>query len=149
MAFDPALPINHAKIVAAELRSQFNGVVDLIQTIPVGPAGPQVPPGTSVSGAVVDGVTTVPAGGAATAGASFDGAIVRFTFGLPRGDVGETGATGGAGPQGIQGEVGPQGPAFTSFNVASTATLEPGQPATAAAFFDGASVRFTFGPAQQ
>jgi hypothetical protein len=146
MAFDPALPINHAKIVAAELRSQFNGVVDLIQTIPVGPAGPQVPPGTSVSGAVVDAVTTVPAGGAATAGASFDGANVRFTFGLPQG---EAGATGGAGPQGIQGEVGPQGPAFTSFNVASTATLEPGQPATAAAFFDGASVRFTFGPAQQ
>lgn len=91
---------------------------------------------------MVDGVTTVPAGGAATAGASFDGADVRFTFGLPRGDVGETGAPG---PQGIQGEVGPVGPPFTSFVVDGVTTLDPAQPATVTAVFDGTNVRLAFG----
>ncbi|HEV7402969.1 MAG TPA: hypothetical protein VGO11_08590 [Chthoniobacteraceae bacterium] len=125
MPFDPVIPPNGAPTSSAVMRSQLTGLLDLIQTIPVGPAGPPGPPGISVSGAVVDGVTTVPAGGAATAGTSFDGANVRFTFGLPRGEVGETGAPGGPGPQGIQGEVGPPGPPFTSFNVASTTTLDP------------------------
>ncbi len=142
MPFDPTLPTEHTLADAAQMRAQFNGVVDLIQSIPQGPQGVPGPAGASVAGAVVDGVSTVDAGGAATASASFDGLNVRFLFGIPRGDGG---ATGGPGAQGIQGDVGPQGPAFTSFNVASTMTLDPAQLATAAAFFDGASVRFNFG----
>jgi hypothetical protein len=148
MAFDPSLPVNHSKIVAAELRAQFNGIVDLIQTIPQGPQGVPGPPGTSVTGAVVDGVSSLNPGEPATASASFDGALVHFSFGLTRGNDGTAGATGGQGPQGIQGiqgDVGPQGPMFTSFNVNSTTTLDPGQPASVQTFFDGASIRFNFG----
>ena len=40
MAFDSTKPINGSQIVAAELRSQFNGLKDLIDIIPVGPQGP-------------------------------------------------------------------------------------------------------------
>jgi hypothetical protein len=73
MPYDPNFPTSLTVATAAQMRAQLNGIVDLIQTIPQGPQGVPGPPGTSLSGAVVDGVTTVPAGGAATAGASFDG----------------------------------------------------------------------------
>src|SRR5258708_784927 len=85
MAFDPSLPVNHSKIVAAELRSQFNGIVDLIQTIPQGPQGEPGPAGTSVTGAVVDGVSGLNPGEPATASASFAGGTVHFSFAIPRG----------------------------------------------------------------
>ena len=59
-----------------------------------GPTGAQGPP---FANAVVDGVTTLPAGSAATVTVSFDGTTVHFTFGIPEGG------------QGLQGEVGPPG----------------------------------------
>ena len=39
MPFDPSLPTEHTIADAAQMRAQFNGVVDLIQTIPQGPQG--------------------------------------------------------------------------------------------------------------
>jgi hypothetical protein len=151
MPFDPTLPIELTAADAVQMRAQFNGLFDLIQTIPVGPQGPQGvpgPAGTSVTGAVVDGVSTVNPGNPATASASFDGALVHFSFGLPQGNDGTPGAAGAQGPQGIQGlqgEVGPQGPAFTNFAVEATNTLAAGTPATVTLSNDGTSARFTFG----
>lgn len=95
-----------------------------------------------------DSVSSLNPGEPATATASFDGALVHFTFGLTRGNDGTPGPAGGQGPQGIQGiqgDVGPRGPMFTNFNVNSTTTLEPSQPATVQTFFDSASIRFNFG----
>jgi hypothetical protein len=43
---------------------------------------------------VVDSVNTLPPGGPATVGVSFDGSNVRFTFGIPQGNDGPTGAAG-------------------------------------------------------
>lgn len=40
MAFDPEKPINDSLVKAEELRANFNGLRDLIDTIPVGPQGP-------------------------------------------------------------------------------------------------------------
>jgi hypothetical protein len=64
---------------------------------------------------------------------------VRLAFGIPRGQPGNEG------PQGITGATGAAGPAFTSFVVDSVNTLPPGNQATVTTFFDGTSVRFTFG----
>jgi hypothetical protein len=78
-----------------------------------GPQGPQGPQGFPFGSTVVDGVNTLAPGEPATAGTSFDGANVHFTFGLPRGATGEAGAQGSQGPQGDvgpQGTEGPQGP---------------------------------------
>lgn len=33
MAFDPALPADHAEIIAAELRGQFTGLADLLAAL--------------------------------------------------------------------------------------------------------------------
>lgn len=65
----------------------------------LGPTGPQGPPFAT---AIVDGVSTLPAGSAATVSVSFDGNNVHFTFGIPEG---QTGGTGGPGEQGPPGEV--------------------------------------------
>ncbi len=56
-----------------------------------GPIGPQGPP---FAQAVVDGVTTLPAGSNASVTVSFDGTNVRFNFEIPQGNDGATGATG-------------------------------------------------------
>jgi hypothetical protein len=45
MPYDPTLPADGTKAVAAQMRAQFNALNDLIQSIPVGPAGPQGDPG--------------------------------------------------------------------------------------------------------
>jgi hypothetical protein len=137
MAYDPLLPANHAPVVSAELRGQFNGLFDLIQTIPVGPAGP-----AGVNAAVVDGVTTGNAGDSAGATVGLTSGTLHFSFNIPRGDVGATGATGGVG---ATGGTGPVGPAFTSFVVDSVTTLDPAQPATVTAVFDGTNVKLAFG----
>lgn len=50
--------------------------------------GPQGPP---FANAVIDSVTTLPAGSTATVSVMFDGANVRFTFGLPAGADGTPG----------------------------------------------------------
>lgn len=145
MAYNPLLPADDSDAVAAEMRAQFAGVVDLIQTIPQGPQGVPGPAGTSVTGAVVDSVSTAGPLDPAGATASFDGANVRFTFTIPRGQDGLQGLQGIQGIQGIQGDVGPQGPMFTNFTVNSTTTLDPSQPASVGTFFDGSSIRFNFG----
>ncbi len=148
MPYDPNFPTSLTVATAAQMRTQLQGIVDLIQTIPVGPAGPQGVPGTSVSGAVVDGVTTGNPGTPAAASAAFDGANVHFSFSIPRGEVGAQGATGNAGADGgigPTGATGAVGPAFTSFVVDGVTTLDPAQPATVTAGFDGTNVRLAFG----
>ena len=40
MAFDSSKPVDGTRIVAAELRSQFNGLNDKIDAVPAGPPGP-------------------------------------------------------------------------------------------------------------
>jgi hypothetical protein len=59
-----------------------------------GGPGPQGPP---FAQAVVDGVTTLDPGQAATVQTSFDGSNVRFTFGIPRGSDGSNGSDGAPG----------------------------------------------------
>ncbi len=127
MPYDPTLPLNNAQVQAQVLRGQFTGLKDLIDTIPVGPPGQNGSDGTSVTGAVVDGTTTLNPGDAAQAGVSWDGANVRFTFGIPRGQDGVS------------------SPPITSFIVDGVSTLNPGEPATVQTSFNGASVGFLFG----
>jgi hypothetical protein len=105
----------------------------------VGPAGP------AFAQAVVDSVTTLNPGDAATVGVSFDGTNVRFTFGIPRGNDGSQGQPGNNGSDGGQGPQGAQGPPFAQAVVDSVTTLDPGQQATVQTSFDGSNVRFTFG----
>jgi hypothetical protein len=101
-----------------------------------GATGPVGPPFTSF---VVESVATLDPALPATVTAVFDGTNVRLAFGIPRGQQGIEGT------QGITGATGATGPAFTSFVVDPVNTLPPGQPATVQTFFDGTSVRFTFG----
>ena len=105
----------------------------------VGPAGP------AFAQAVVDSVTTLNPGDAATVGVSFDGTNVRFTFGIPRGNDGSPGQPGSSGNDGGQGPQGVQGPPFAQAVVDSVTTLDPGQQATVQTNFDGSNVRFQFG----
>ena len=103
--------------------------------IPRGNDGSNGADGTSVSGAVIDGVTSLDPNQGATANVNFDtgGQILHFSFGIPRGQTGDPGPPG------------PQGPAFGNAVVDSVSTLDPGQPASAQAWFDGNVVHFTFG----
>src|SRR4051812_35785324 len=108
MPYHPTLPANSTRIIAAELRGQFNGLFDLIQTIPVGPQGPDGPPFTNFS---IGSVTTLAPGSMASASTVFDGTNVLISFNLPRGDTGTPGLNGN------DGAVGPIGPPFTNFVV--------------------------------
>ena len=67
-----------------------------------GPQGAQGPP---FAQAVVDGVTTLDPGQAATVQTSFDGSNVRFQFGIPRGNDGSNGSNGSDGAPGPPGEI--------------------------------------------
>ena len=58
--------------------------------------------GPPISSGTVDGVSTLNPGEPATVAISFDGATMHFTFGIPRGAVGEQGIQGIAG---LMGEV--------------------------------------------
>lgn len=122
MAYDPDLPANGSQIIAAELRSQFEGLKTLIDEIPAGPQGeagptgeqgpqgepgPAGPTGPPFADAVVDSVTTGTPGSSASVGVFFDGTSVHFTFEIPQGVPGEAGPTG---PPGETGPEGPQGP---------------------------------------
>lgn len=127
MPFDPALPANGSPLVSAEMRTQLNGLKDLIDAIPAGPPGQNGSDGISVTGAIIDGTNTLNPGDAAQASVSWDGANVRFTFGIPRGQDGVS------------------SPPITSFIVDGVTTLNPGDPATANASFDGSAVRLLFG----
>ena len=73
------------------------GVLHLTFGIPQGVDGAQGnegPPGPPFANAVVDGVTTVPAGTPANVGVSFDGTDVHFSFDIPQGEPGEQGPAG-------------------------------------------------------
>lgn len=143
MAYNPLLPVDDSVIEAPELRGQFSGLFDLIQTIPVGPTGP-----AGVNAAVIDGVTTGNAGDNATATVGLTAQTLHFSFSIPRGDVGAQGTTGNTGADGgvgATGATGAVGPAFTSFVVESVTTLDPAQAATVTAVFDGTNVRLAFG----
>ena len=73
------------------------GVLHFSFGIPQGTEGPQGGDGAQgppFANAVVDGVTTVPAGTPANVGVSFDGTDVHFSFDLPQGDPGEQGPAG-------------------------------------------------------
>jgi hypothetical protein len=59
-----------------------------------GEAGPLGPPGPPFADAVVDGVTTLPAGDPAAVSVSFDGSLVHFTFSIPSGAEGAQGPPG-------------------------------------------------------
>jgi hypothetical protein len=73
--------------------------------IPQGQEGPMGQQGPPFSQAVVDSVTTLNPGDAATVGVSLDGTNVRFTFGIPRGSDGSNGSNGSDGAQGPPGEI--------------------------------------------
>lgn len=139
MPFDPTLPAANSPNSSAQMRAQLNGLKALIVAVPAGPPGPpgqNGSDGTSVTGAVMDGVNTLNPGDAAQASVSWDGANVRFTFGIPRGT---------AGSNGTNGSDGAPGPPFTNFIVDGVNTLNPTDPATVQTNFDGSQVRFTFG----
>ena len=108
MPYDPSYPPTNALIESAPLRTQFQGIVDLISSIPQGPQGPPGqngsdgapgPQGPAFANAVVDGVSTLPPGSNAGVSVSFDGTNVHFTFDIPQG------ADGAPGTQGPPGEV--------------------------------------------
>ena len=64
---------------------------------PPGESGAQGPP---FAQAIVDGVSTLNPGEAASVGVNFDGSNVRFTFAIPRGNDGSNGSDGAQGPPG-------------------------------------------------
>ena len=68
----------------------------------------------------MDAVNTLNPGEPATVSSTFDGNTVHFTFGIPRGNMGDQGPSG---PQGSQGEQGPTGPQGAPGEV-STAQLD-------------------------
>ena len=99
--FDPTLPLTSANVTSAELRSQFNGLKDLIDAI------------QSIGSATVDAVNTVPPGDPANVSVSVIGSTLHFTFDVPAGQPGADGAEGppgSAGGDGMPGEPGPEGP---------------------------------------
>lgn len=83
--------------LAGASASVSNGVIHFAFDIPRGADGaPGLDgqpgtPGTIIQGAVVDSVTTLDPGQAATASVFFDGALLRFSFGIPRGADGPPG----------------------------------------------------------
>ena len=91
MAFDPTKPANATKIVAAELRSQFNGLKTLIDAIPAGPAGPAGPVGPAFSNIQIGSVTTGTPGSPAGAQVNVFGSNVELSFTIPAGDTGAPG----------------------------------------------------------
>ena len=107
MPYDPNFPSSHEELTSPAFRGQFNALNDKIDAVPVGPQGPQGPP---FANAIVDGVSTLNPGEAATVTTGFDGANVHFNFGIPRGVTGADGPPGTQGPQGSDGPQGPQGP---------------------------------------
>ena len=104
MPYDPNLPQAGTEIDAVQMRSQLNGLKDLIDAM------------ASVNAAVVDGTNTLPAGSPAQASVSVIGSTLHFTFEIPQGTDGTNGSNGSDGAMGPQGNpgsdgaIGPQGP---------------------------------------
>ena len=106
MPFDPSKPADHSPLVAAEMRSQLNGLKTLIDAIP------------GITAAVVDSVTTVGPGESATVTVSVIGTVLHMSLALPEGQPG------------LQGVAGLQGPPFANAVIDSVITLNPGEPAS-------------------
>ena len=103
------LPPGSPAVVSVSI---LNGVLKLTFDIPQGLEG--LPgqtgiPGPAFAQAVVDAVTTLNPGEAATVGVGFDGVLVHFSFGIPRGETGQPGQQGAQGNDGSTGSQGPQG----------------------------------------
>ena len=96
MPFDPAKPAPNSPLVSAEMRSQLNGLKDLIDGVPV------------ITGVVIDNVTTLPPGEAATVDASIVAGVLHLGFGIPQGMQGLQGEQGSLGATGPPGSVTPQ-----------------------------------------
>lgn len=134
MSYNPNIPINGDLIDADQLRSQFNGLKDLIDAMPAGPPGVQGPQGDQgdpgppgVPGpqgppfaqAMVDQVFTVDPGQSASVTSYFDGNNVHLSFGIPRGQDGPPGPPGSVSVSDLNNAV-----AGTSNNSNSVATLD-------------------------
>ena len=72
MSYDPSKPADSSPLSSAEMRVQFTGLHDLI-----------------LQSVTVDGVTTLPPGGSATASASLSGGVLHLSFEIPQGQPGE------------------------------------------------------------
>ena len=118
MPFDSSKPAPGDDLDAVLVRSQLNGLKDIIDAAP------------TITAVVVDSVTTLDPGQPATASASLTGTTLHLTLGIPRG------------PDGAQGA---PGPTFGGTVVDAVNTLTSAQPASVATTFDGANVHFTFG----
>ena len=118
--FDPTYPPANAEIESAPLRSQFNGLKSLIDAI------------TTVTGAQVDGVSTLNPGEPAKVEITVAGNTLHFTFGIPRGSDGSNGS---------------DGTSVSGAMIDTVSTLDPNQGATANVNFDtgGQILHFSFG----
>lgn len=129
MPYDPNFPVNGTPIRASEVRGQFQGLKTLIDNIPAGPQGPAGPAGGTgqqgpagaqgeqglpFAAAVVDSVSTLPPGDAASVSSSFDGTTVHLAFAIPAGAQGQPGPAGDPGPTGDQGPPGASGEVTTA-----------------------------------
>lgn len=128
--FDPAQPANGSALSSAVMREQLTSLKALIDAI------------VSITAAQVDGVTTLNPGDPATVTLTVDGSLLRFSFGIPKGNDGQTGQTGS---DGQPGQPGAQGPPFAQAIVDAVNTLNPGESATVTVSFDGTHVHFTYG----
>jgi hypothetical protein len=118
MPYDPTKPLAGTEIDAAELRSQFQGLKDCIDTVP------------TVTSAVIDTVTSAPPGDPPLVTAQVVGPVLHLSFSLP---------------QGLQGPQGPQGPPFSQALVDTVSTLQPWESAFVSTTFDGSNVHFSLG----
>ena len=76
MPFDPSLPAPNTPLHSAVIRGQFQSLKSLIDAV------------SGVTSAVVDGVTTLPAGDPAAVSASVIGDVLHLSFGIPQGQSG-------------------------------------------------------------
>jgi hypothetical protein len=118
MPYDPNFPTANTLADAVQVRGQFNSLKDLIDTKP------------GITEVVVDSVTTLAPGEAATVTLSIIGTVLHMSLALPQGQPG---------PPGLQ------GPPFANVVIDSITTLNPGENATVTVFFDGSIVHFSFG----
>ena len=118
MAYDPNFPASGVLIESAAFRQQFQALKALIDAI------------GSVTAAQVMGTTTLPPGSSAQASVLLQSGVLKFTFGVPAGEVGAAGTP---------------GLPFAQAVVDSVTTLPPGSAATVAVSFDGTDVHFDFG----
>ncbi len=107
MPFDPTRPLNNSPVSAAELRNQFTGLKDLIDTVPAGPPGPQGEKGEKGDQGEPGAQGDAGADGRHVVNVSDNGsgqAIIEMSDSTTYGPF-----TVASGPQGDQGEQGPQG----------------------------------------